>query len=315
MQKLNVLTSEQLEHLYELAKTAAQQAGQYIENFNRKDLKIDIKEAGNSLASQVVTQVDLACEQIIYDILKPSCVQYNIAFLGEESASQYLVNEHPRLSETFFWCVDPLDGTLPFTENSHGYAVSIALLNRAGQPILAAVYDPVEQTLYQTISNQADSAISTSLLKQQKTWQPKLTKREKHKNEFSLYIDRSFTSLAVFPDVLVLLQKSMKKLGYGKVRVFHHAGAVMNAIKVIENSPSCYFKFPKEKPGGGSIWDFAATCALMHTAQGWVSDIYGKPLRLNEPDSLFMNHRGVLFASDKHIANEIMQIFKALNSD
>ena len=40
-----------------------------------------------------------------------------------------------RLRADYFWCVDPLDGTLPFIEGRPGSAVSIALIARDGTPV------------------------------------------------------------------------------------------------------------------------------------------------------------------------------------
>ena len=79
----------------------------------------------------------------------------------------------------------------------------------------------------------------------------------------------------------------------------------MNALHVLENSPACYFKFPKPEEGGGSVWDFAATAAIFNECGAAASDFHGEALELNRADSTFMNHRGVLFAPDAALAEEI----------
>lgn len=56
-----------------------------------------------------------------------------------------------RLKKDFFWCIDPLDGTLPFIESTSGYAVSIALVAHDGTPYIGVIYDPVEQVLYHAV--------------------------------------------------------------------------------------------------------------------------------------------------------------------
>lgn len=52
-----------------------------------------------------------------------------------------------------YWAVDPLDGTKEFIGRTGGFAVKIALL-RDNQPVLAAVYSPVHDTLYYTATGQ-----------------------------------------------------------------------------------------------------------------------------------------------------------------
>ena len=89
----------------------------------------------------------------------------------------------------------------------------------------------------------------------------------------------------------------------------------MNACWVLEKAPACYFKFPKPEDGGGSLWDYAATASLFHEAGAVASDIYGKPLDLNRPDSTFMNHRGVLFTNNHDMAERVMGLYTKLYID
>jgi 3'-phosphoadenosine 5'-phosphosulfate (PAPS) 3'-phosphatase len=89
------------------------------------------------------------------------------------------------------------------------------------------------------------------------------------------------------------------------VQALQGDGAAMNAIQVLESSPGCYFKIPKPQEGGGSLWDFAATAAIFAECGASARDFYGQPLDLNRADSTFMNHRGVLYATDAALAAEI----------
>ena len=75
----------------------------------------------------------------------------------------------------------------------------------------------------------------------------------------------------------------------------------MNAIWALENPPACYFKFPKPS-GGGSLWDYAATACIYQEAGAVAVDFQGNPFDLNRPDSTFMNHHGVIFATNHKIA-------------
>jgi myo-inositol-1(or 4)-monophosphatase len=112
-------------------------------------LTLNTKNGGASLAAQVVTEVDHLSQDIILKTLHPSCLIYDLALLSEESP-----DDNQRLQKDYFWCIDPLDGTLPFIESVPGYSVSIALVSREGQSMLGVVYDPVTQTLYHAIQGQ-----------------------------------------------------------------------------------------------------------------------------------------------------------------
>lgn len=290
-----MLSLSQLQLLMALATEAARQAGRYIAAFDRTQLHVGHKVAGNSLSSQVVTQVDLDSQAIILDVLRPSIEQYDLAVLSEENASEDNVSGHERFRKAYFWCIDPLDGTLPFIEGTDGFAVSIALVEQTGRPVLGVVYNPVTGDIYQALNPL--SGAGASLLKNGKTWQPD-AELQAGCGHFTLFIDRSFKQDPRYPHCLEQLESLVRQQGYSRLEVVDSCGAVMNAIGVMEKSPACYLKLPKAKKGGGSLWDFAATAALA-TASGsiMVSDITGRPLDLNRKDSNFMNHRGALYAS------------------
>ncbi|GGA73590.1 hypothetical protein GCM10011369_14200 [Neiella marina] len=301
------MTPKQLERLMALATEAAYQAGRYIANTDRSTIEINMKADGYSAASQVVTQVDLACEAMIRRVLEPSMVAFDIAFLGEESASEWPLAQHPRLSKAYFWCVDPLDGTLPFTENLPGYAVSIALVNRDGEPLVGVVYDPVNDLLYQGLLPLPASGNKPSLLKQQQPWRLINDDRQK---PLALFVDRSFAAHAEFPAVVAAMTMMANDMGYAGITCHYQAGSVMSAVQMLEQAPACYVKFPKPEPGGGSLWDVAATAALACAGGAWVSDMDGQPLQLNASDTLLMNRRGVLYASNEAIAQQVMLVYQ-----
>ena len=140
------LNSEQLCELSKLAIEAALDAGELIQSYTGKDLKQQFKAGASSKASEVFTEVDLKAEKIIIEKLAPSLNTYDLALLAEESTDDGL-----RHHKQAFWCIDPLDGTLPFTEGVHGYSVSIALVAKDGTPHIGVVFDPSTNTLYHAI--------------------------------------------------------------------------------------------------------------------------------------------------------------------
>ena len=100
----------------------------------------------------------------------------------------------------------------------------------------------------------------------------------------------------------------MSELGFQNFAIENLAGAVLNACWVIDKAHGCYFKVPKPQTGGGSLWDFAATACIAKETGAYAYSLDGSVLDLNRSDSTFMNHKGVLYASNIEIATTIQQI-------
>jgi len=120
-----MLENSDLTILTNIAIQAAQKAGERISEQAGKQIAVQYKTGGTSLASQVVTEIDGLSQEIILQTLKPLTDTYDLGLLTEEQA-----DDKSRCEKEFFWCIDPLDGTLPFIEQKHGYAVSIALISK-----------------------------------------------------------------------------------------------------------------------------------------------------------------------------------------
>ena len=283
--------------LCNLAIEAAKTAGALISSYQNKPVKVLKKNTGASYASQVVTEVDFKSQELILKILKPSIHQFDLAILSEE-----IPDTKARLKKDYFWCIDPLDGTLPFTEGLPGYAVSIALIALNGEPQIGVVYDPANHNLYHAIK---DKGAYRNNIK----WHLPTSSKNK---SFQFYYNRSFKSLGHFENVKEALNKIAIKKFTTTLNLNKPAGAVMNACLALENSPSCYFAFPKKVEGGGSLWDYAATACIYQEIGASVTDIYGDLLDLNNPGSTFMNSKGILYASDIYITEQIQDIYSNL---
>ena len=141
------LTNTQLDELLVIAMEAALAAGKVINSHLGATVTSQLKEGGTSIASKIVTEVDTAAERVILDKILPTLERYQVGLLSEES-----IDDNSRFERDYFWCIDPLDGTLPFTQNRAGYSTSIALVSRDGKGQLGVVYDPRENNLYSAIS-------------------------------------------------------------------------------------------------------------------------------------------------------------------
>ena len=281
-----------------IAAAAAQEAGALIAQHNGSEVAVQYKEGGESVASQVVTEVDELSQAIILKYLLPTCATYDLALLTEEQP-----DDGSRLEKDAFWCIDPLDGTLPFTESIPGYAVSIALVARDGTPLIGVVYDPSTGTQYQAVQGQG-------ALRDGEPW---TLPPSSEAAPLSFISDRSIVSHPQFDAALAQLQVLASELGQDGLQTTLTGGAVMNALWVLEQAPACYFKFPKPQAGGGSLWDYAATACIYAELGAWCSDLAGLDLDLNRADSTFMNHRGVLVASDRALGQALLAVLVDLS--
>lgn len=297
------LSIEQLQTLCNAAIQAAQEAGQWIERYDRGSVQRIFKDAGSSQASQIVTEVDYRSEEIIRQRLKTTSALGDIGFVGEESSLSNsslnsLGNAHERFEKPYFWCVDPLDGTLTFAEGRSGYAVSIALVEQTGKPVIGVVFDPARQILLHAIEGQGCYRNLIPLRQVKQT-----------SKSLIVYADSSFKTHERYEQAVISLKRCAQTLSMEDVTFVYGSGAVKNACSVLDASQACYLKLPRKEDGGGSIWDYAATACIVREAKGWASDIHGQPLALNRIDSTFMNHEGVIFASNSQIANFLIAAF------
>ncbi len=284
-----------LKQLCDVAMQAARQAGQFVQGADRSTLQRQFKEVGSSAASQLVTEVDIRSEAIIRKCLQASSEQWDIAFVGEESSVSASDVVPERLLKPYHWCVDPLDGTLPFVEGSPGYAVSIALVERSGTPLVGVVYDPVHSMLMHAIKGQGAYRD-----------QAPITRASSVSKSLMAFADTSFKNHDHYTETVDILNRCALDSGLDGVALVYGSGAVKNACQVLDYPAACYVKLPKPEDGGGSIWDFAATACIVNEAGGWASNIHGQALELNRQDSTFMNHQGVVYASNQKMARYLI---------
>ena len=280
-----------LEALTREASQAALEAGEIIRSHQNRDVEVLHKEGGDTYASQVVTEVDRKAQDAILQVLGPTCEELELAVLTEESE-----DDHGRLEKDFFWCIDPMDGTLPFIRREPGYSVSIGLVAKDGSPRIGVVYDPVHDVLWQATKGEG-------ILRNGEPWTLDVSSEE-----LTFTYDRSFADHPERDRVLQELEDYAHSIGLKKLVATQFGGAVINACHALENGPGCHFKFAKPQEGGGSLWDYAATACLFEEAGAVVSDVHGQPLDLNRSDSTFMNHRGAVYATDENLAQRIREI-------
>lgn len=272
------LTASQLQNLKQIAIQAALQAGGYIKENFEKDYKISSKGT-NSVASDIVTEIDINAQKMISEALAESIETYDLGWLGEESE-----DDGSRLVKDYFWTVDPIDGTLPFTKKVNGFSVSIGLVSKQGKAIVGVAYDPYHNNLYHAIKGE----------KAYKNNQEFTIQYNKQKT-LTFYSDLSFLSSSAYPFLIKSLNTISNEKYGGELEVVSHQGAVINAMCVIENAPAVYIKPHRDKIGGGSAWDFAASTCIAEAVGIKVTDYFGNEINLNKIPSTYMNSEGIRY--------------------
>ena len=220
-----------LNQLADLAAQAAIRAGEYIATSSQQELEVMHKEGGDSLASQVLTEVDENAQALILEVLEPSFGKFDLALLTEESA-----DEGSRLKKDYFWCIDPLDGTLPFTQGIPGYSVSIALVRRDGEPKIGVIYDPVKERLYRVVRGSGIEINGSPW------FAPRALCNEP---QLRFCCDCTFASDPDRTRLTAEMEQFAREQGFAEASVHIGGGAVLNACYVLEHPPAIYFKRPR----------------------------------------------------------------------
>jgi fructose-1,6-bisphosphatase/inositol monophosphatase family enzyme len=266
------------EHLSTVAQSAARQAGALIQSKLATEVAVEHKNSGSSYATQVVTAVDQAAEKIILDHLRPTCKKYDLALLSEEAP-----DDGSRLVKDYFWCIDPLDGTLAFIEKRPDFAVSIGLVAQDGTPMLGVVYDPSRDNLYHALAGQG-------AFKNGRPWH--LPPPNKH---LTYVTDHPLEKAVGQAQIKKMIAQKAAELGKVKTQIITGGGLVINAMRTAENRPAFMMKVPKPSPGGGSLWDYAAVACIATELGLEVRAYTGEPLDLNKKENTFLNHQGMWF--------------------
>lgn len=322
-----VLNSQQITVLCQVAKAAAVEAGKYIQSRVQDHFEINLKEADRSLASTIVTEVDLESQEIILKQIEPTLKQFDLGLLTEESD-----DDGSRLVKDYFWAIDPLDGTLAFTRVLYGYSVSISLVRLDGESVIGIIYDPIHDRMYESIlgkgcfvnsipvlnfqplsdvSRYLPRSIKNSALLERTSKVSDVTELWKSiillnltaqfrnvptaqliENPPLWIMDQSFFDAIEMGYATRVVEDYFQSRGVADFYVIAQGGAAMNSMWLLEFPYTFYFKPNRSREGGGAIWDFAAASLILNEAGKTAMSFKGESLGLNSAEGLYMNHQG-----------------------
>jgi 3'(2'), 5'-bisphosphate nucleotidase len=122
-----------LKHIEDIAF----KAGQEVLKIYNQDFKVEYKDDKSPL-----TIADLKANKIICNSLKT--LYPDIPILSEENKK---IEYQDRKNWSYYWSIDPIDGTKEFIKKNGEFTINIALIYK-NTPVLGVVYAPVLKDLY-----------------------------------------------------------------------------------------------------------------------------------------------------------------------
>lgn len=228
---------------------------------NRASFDLGKIEVTRKTHNDFLTQVDLAAEEAIIDILISAYPDH--AVLAEESgkSTNYENNE-------FVWIIDPLDGTTNYMHGFPQYCVSIALQQR-GVTQQAVIYDPVHNDLFTATKGQG------AFLNEKRI---RVSKLDRIADSLigTGFPARDLTKLDEYMEMFKIMTKNCQGLR-------RPGSAALDLAYVAAGRLDGFF----EK--GLSSWDIAAGALLIAEAGGIVSDFTGEADYLEKGDVIAGN--------------------------
>ena len=139
-----VLEHGNLSRMLETAIVAARLAGQHAME------KIDFVKTSVKNGTELVTQADSQCQQIIIDRIKESYPDHG--FIAEEGDDGKLFKQPPRGADQVWWIIDPIDGTNNFAHGVSLFTVSIGAIYQ-GEPIVGVIFEPATESMYTAVKD------------------------------------------------------------------------------------------------------------------------------------------------------------------
>ena len=269
-----VLEQRNLNEMLETAIAAARLAGQRaMEELG--SIKVSIKNN-----SELVTQADAQCQQIIINRIKETYP--NHGFIAEEGEKGRIFKQPPQ-GELFWWVIDPIDGTNNYAHQMPIFAVSIAVMHK-GEPIVGVIFEPATDSMFTAVKG-GQAQLNGR----------RITTGEEKMDEFSSVVLDSHFGEGVPRWACEIMQKTrFRNLGTTALELAYIAkGGLVAAI----------FNSPK-------LWDIAAGALIAEAAGAVVSDWQGGKIFPVDLDS-YQRQELQTIAANKKVHAQILKLIKS----
>ena len=234
----------------------AQKASNKVMDIYHSSFKISFKKDNSP-----VTKGDLLSHHIILEGLQK--LTPSIPILSEESEE---VDFSIRRLWTYYWLVDPLDGTRSFIRRKDEFTINIALIHQQ-RPLVGVIMTPVTGLIYAAAQGEGAWCYG-------KTQRQRLSVKKQISPPWKVVIGHSHTNSdsTFFIHRLNCVQKVVM-------------GSALKFCAVAEGGAHIYPCF-----GQTFEWDTAAGQCLVEAAGGYVTDLTLQPLSYNTKKSLLNPH-------------------------
>jgi 3'(2'), 5'-bisphosphate nucleotidase len=251
----------------EVARALAREAGAEVVRMRSGSLGIEMKPG-----DEPVTAADKRANELIVEGLRR-------AFPDDPVVSEEAPPPPHALGASRLWFVDPIDGTKDYIRGSDGFAVMIGLVE-AGRPVLGVVYQPtIDRAFYASPAGAfvriADDVQPLAVSAIASAGEARLVVSASHRTDDT---DRIKHTLGISDEQAI-----------GSVGV--KLCLIAMGIRDLYVNPSSKTK----------AWDTCAPEAILHSAGGRLSDLFGVPI----PYDVLPQRRG-LVASNGKIHDEVV---------
>ena len=248
---------------------AAESASRLIQKTSNRSVKTYKSK------TDLVTETDIASEQIISNIIKSKYPDHSI--LAEESGLNQV--DHAE----YIWVIDPLDGTTNFVHNYPSYAVSIALVHK-NKPIVGVVVEmPAMNTYWAT-----DDSVSYCNNKVIKVSQTDSLIQSLLVTGFGYSHDSKWNiNMNLFKEFTDVTQ-GVRRLGAAAIDICHAASGTVDGFWEFDLNP----------------WDVAAGVLIAERAGAKVSKINGEKYSIYDDQILISN--GIIHKAMINIINKFI---------
>ncbi|WP_085060824.1 inositol monophosphatase family protein [Staphylococcus haemolyticus] len=242
--------------LYEFAQGLILEAGNKVRKMMKEDLSIETKSNPNDL----VTNVDKATENYIYDAILRSYPNHRV--IGEEGHGHHMEDVNGVV-----WVVDPIDGTLNFVHQQEGFAISIGIY-RDGKPYAGLVYDVMKDVLYHAKVGEGAFENNHELKTIDNT----------QLNQSLIGINPNWvTKPKMGPIFSGIVNQARSCRAFGS--------AALEIISVAKGQLAAYIT-PRLQP-----WDFAGGLIILNEVGGIGSNLIGEPLTIESANSILVGNK------------------------
>jgi len=271
-----VLEQRSLSRMLETGIVAARLAGQRaMEEINF------IKASIKNNRSEMVTETDARCQQIILDRIKETYPDHG--FIAEEGPKAGIFKQPPRGAEHLWWVIDPLDGTNNFAHRMLFFTISIAVMYE-GRPVAGVIFEPATESMFTAVKGRESQLNGRRIT----------VGKEKMDKFSSVGLDSHFDNKVPDWACEIMLRTRFRNLGSTALQLAYVAKGGL--IATIHSCPK--------------LWDIAAGALIAETAGAVVSNWQGDKIFPVDLDS-YEGQEFQIIIANKKVHTELLGLLKS----